>query len=74
MCENVRQSLSEKLRDFDGFGSPVSLNYHGSDTYKTKLGAIATIFVQALGFYSLITSGFDMIFGINPDFISFTIS
>lgn len=58
----------------DQFGSAVALNYHGEDAYKTKIGALATVFVQILTLYSLYTRGADMILGTNPDFISYTIS
>ena len=72
MCE--RWSLGEKFRSLDSFGSSVALNYHGDDTDKTKVGALASLFLQIFTLYILVTKGRDMVFGINPDFISYTIS
>ena len=72
MCE--RHSISEKFRSFDSFGSAVALHYHGDDTYKTKVGACASLFLQIFTLYILATKGREMVFGINPDFISYSIS
>ena len=74
MCENARNSISEKFRNLDTFGSPIALNYHGSDAYKTKMGAFASLLVTTLGIYTLVTRGYEMIFGINPEFISYEVS
>jgi len=72
MCE--RYDIGEKFRSMDQFGSAIALNYHGEDAYKTKIGAMATVFVQILTLYSLFTRGSDLVFGTNPDFISYAIS
>jgi hypothetical protein len=72
MCD--RSSISNKFKSLDNFGSSIALNYHGDDTYKTKVGAFASLILQIFTFYILVTKGRDMILGINPDFISYTIS
>jgi hypothetical protein len=36
------------LKSFDSFGQPYSLNLKGSDTHKTKLGAVVTLVIYTL--------------------------
>ena len=53
----------KKKRDmclnFDAYGKPVSLTFHGSDNFKTRVGAIITImavvFVIGFGAFRLIS-------------------
>ena len=43
----------------DTFGRPLSVNYKGSDTYKTKLGALCTVIsyvLMSVNLFNLITT------------------
>lgn len=35
--------ILKKFKSIDMYGMPVGVNYRGSDTYKTKLGALGTL-------------------------------
>ena len=41
-------SCENKVLGLDQFGTPISLNYRGSESYKTWLGALVTITTQVL--------------------------
>ena len=51
-------NLVQYLVSFDAFGEPITLNYKGSSTYKTGVGAFFTIglrlFIIMYGLKSLI--------------------
>ena len=51
MSEN---KLVQFFVSLDTFGRPLSVNYKGSDTYKTKLGAFCTLAVYVLMAINLI--------------------
>ena len=51
----MRQRLLELFKDVDIFGHPIKINYRGSDTYKTKLGAFVTLLTYALIIFNTIT-------------------
>ena len=51
----MRQRLLEIFKDVDIFGHPIRINYKGSDTYKTKLGAFVTLLTYALILFNTIT-------------------
>lgn len=40
---NKGELLEQFLVDQDIFGHPITVNYRGSDTYKTRLGAFCTL-------------------------------
>ena len=62
-AEGEKWKSSRQKRDrclsFDVYGKPVSLTFHGSDKFKTRVGAIITImavvFVLSFGAFRLIT-------------------
>ena len=39
----MRKRLEEMFKNWDVFGHPITINYKGSGTYKTKLGALITL-------------------------------
>ena len=51
----MTKRLLELFKSQDVFGHPISINYKGSDTYKTKLGAFVTLLTYALIIYNTIT-------------------
>ena len=51
----MTKRLLELLKNQDVFGHPISINYKGSDTYKTKLGAFVTLLTYALIIYNTVT-------------------
>lgn len=44
----VKSSFKKFLVNLDIFGQPITVLYKGSDTYKTKIGALCTILVTVL--------------------------
>ena len=40
--------LNNKIKGFDSYGVPVSLNFRGEDTFKTTIGGIVSIFAFIL--------------------------
>ena len=56
----AKSSLMKFLVNRDIFGQPISVLYKGSDTYKTKLGAICTILTSVLVLVNtiMLTEGF----------------
>ena len=48
--------LSSWLVDKDIYGHPVSVNYQGSDTFKTKLGALVTLCTFTLILFNLVNT------------------
>ena len=51
------QYIKDVLLDLDIYGHPVSLNYKGSDMYKTWLGSACTMIVYLLVLNSCIVLG-----------------
>ena len=47
--------IGELFKDSDIFGLPVTVNYRGRDTYKTKLGAFCSLFAYVLISINLVT-------------------
>ena len=41
------------FESWDIFGHPIGVNYHGKDTYQTKLGAFCTFVYYALSLFNL---------------------
>ena len=41
-----KNRLNKFVTSLDDFGEPVSLNYDGENTFKTKVGAIFTIAIK----------------------------
>ena len=66
-------SLNKFLVSFDAFGEPITLNYKGSSTFKTRIGAFFTIslriFILVYGIYSLI----EVLTHTNPQISQYTI-
>ena len=66
-------SLNKFLVSFDAFGEPITLNYKGSSTFKTGIGAFFTIslrfFILVYGLMSLI----DVLQYKNPQISQYTI-
>ena len=66
-------SLNKFLVSFDAFGEPITLNYKGSSTFKTGIGAFFTIslrvFILIYGLISLI----DVLYHKNPQISQYTI-
>ena len=55
-------SLLSFLVDKDVYGHPVGINYRGSDSFKTKMGAfctLTTLIVVLLNTTTLVTAFFD---------------
>ena len=50
----MRLRLGEMFKNLDIFGHPIRINYNGSDTYKTKLGALVTLLAYALLIFNTI--------------------
>lgn len=66
-------SLYKFLVSFDAFGEPIALNYKGSSTFKTGIGAFFTIslrfFILVYGLISLI----DVLYHKDPKISQYTI-
>ena len=55
-------SLTEFLVGKDVYGHPVGINYRGSDSFQTKMGAfctLATLIMVIVNFSTLMTAFFD---------------
>ena len=52
----MTSQLSSWLVDKDIYGHPVSVNYQGSDTFKTKLGAFVTLCTLTLILFNLVNT------------------
>ena len=44
MCFD-RNCKSNKFKEYDYFGTPIGVTFNGESTYKTRLGACATLLV-----------------------------
>ena len=54
--------ISQLLRSTDIYGQAITVNYDGSDVYRTKLGGLATIATYVLmlvNLYGLVTDFFN---------------
>ena len=63
--------LSSFLMSRDVLGHPLSVNYKGSDTFQTKLGAFISISVQALVLTQLILKLLDLIEMNDPSILAY---
>ena len=51
----MTKHLLEMITNQDIYGHPIGINYKGSGTYKTLLGAFVTLITKALMYYNTIT-------------------
>lgn len=62
----MRTFLS-RVRNFDNFGQPVSVNYKGASAYKTLPGAIATLVIKIIVLVFALVSFLELIVYKNPN-------
>ena len=55
------QTLDEKFIGLDTYGVPVSVNYRGDDTYKTRFGALLSLISYFLLISFAIRKGIDLL-------------
>ena len=51
----MSKHLLEMITNQDIYGHPIGINYKGSGTYKTLLGAFVTLITKALMIYNTIS-------------------
>ena len=52
----MKSSLIDKVVERDIFGHPIHVNYKGSDTYQTRIGALCTVVTYTLMVFNLVTT------------------
>ena len=65
-------SFGSFIRGLDRYGQPVTVNYQGEDTYKTKTGGILTILVYALVATYTVLKANQLVLRDNPNVTSTT--
>ena len=69
--KNFLKSGGELIKDQDAFGTPVTVNYKGSDTHKSIFGGVITLVAAAVLLTYLVTGIQRMVARENPDIVSY---
>jgi hypothetical protein len=59
---------------WDGYGTPITMNYKGDDTFKTVPGTLLTILSNVFLLYTLFLKGRQLYLKTDPDFIPYKIT
>ena len=62
----------DKIRSFDSYGQPVSVNYKGNDTYQTVTGGLISLLAAMIVAIFAIVKGMDLLNLDNPNISSIT--
>ena len=52
----MKSGLIDKIVAQDIFGRPIHVNYKGSDSYQTRIGALCTVLTYTIMIFNLITT------------------
>lgn len=63
--------MRKKITTYDQFGTPITVNFKGEDTYKTFFGAVVSLALAALILYYMWIMIGKMVERSDPDLTSF---
>ena len=63
----MSSKIGETFKSIDIFGHPISVNYRGEDTFKTRLGACFTLIVYLLMIFNLVQLSIAYVDGSNQE-------
>ena len=67
------EKLTDKIKSYDSFGTPISVNYKGSDSYQTIPGGIITLIARIFLLYVATTKFIQLYSRSDPNFTPYTV-
>ena len=64
-------ATGETIKGYDAFGTPVTINYKGEDTYKSVFGGAMTILIVLVVIIQFTASATKMVNRDDPNFVSY---